>query len=219
MSCISMITPDLAHSPTLRELACLPRDTVAELVCHILRSVDRPGMEALVLAMGEDMDFFSSPASIRHHSSCPGGLALHSLIVHRLLSEKNVRYELGLPHDTVAVTSLCHDVCKAGIYTRVTKARKKGTKVSQWGKVVPNWVDEESWEINDPFPVGHSEKSVIMLQRYISLTDLEIALIMGHMGGFDERKRVFDNLAALWPAVVALHTADTEASYLVESRA
>ena len=213
-----MITPDLAHTLTLRELASLPREAVTELVCLILWSVDRPGMETLVMAMGHDLDFFSSPASVRHHSAMEGGLALHSLLVYRLLSEKNVRYELGLPDDTVSVTSLCHDLAKAGTYVRVVKARKEGTKVNQWGKVVPNWVDKESWEIEDPLPIGHAEKSIIMLQKYISLTDVEIALIMGHMGAFDERKHLFNNLASLWPAVAALHTADTEAAYLVEAR-
>ena len=180
----SMITPDLAHTLTLRELASLPREAVTELVCRILWSVDRPGMETLVMAMGHDLDFFSSPARVRHHSAMQGGLALHSLLVYRLLSEKNVRYELGLPDDTVSVTSLCHDLAKADTYVRVVKAHKEGTKVNQWGKVVPNWVDKESWDINHAFPIGHAEKSIIMLQKYISLTDVEIALIMGHMGAW-----------------------------------
>jgi hypothetical protein len=143
---------------------------------------------------------------------------MHSLLVYRLILDKDRYFGLDLPQDSLAITALCHDLCKAGTYQKILKGRREGTKINQRGQTVANWVDIETWEVGDAFPVGHGEKSVIILQRYIDLSDLEIAMIVGHMGGFDERRNVFNRLAELWPAVAALHASDLEATYILEAR-
>ena len=48
------------------------------------------------------------------------------------------------------------------------------------------WVSKQVYTINDTFPCGHGEKSVIMIQKYMKLTDEEILAIRCHMGAFDE---------------------------------
>ena len=77
-----------------------------------------------------------------------------------------------------------------------------------------NWVPTETYEIEDQFPCGHGEKSVIILQRYIWLFDEEIMAIRWHMAGFDDGARGYAGglqLAAAmqkYPLITALHSAD-----------
>ena len=61
-------------------------------------------------------DYFSAPCSTHYHLSCEGGLAQHSLNVYKLLCEKNRYLKLGLSSSTLAITALCHDLCKVGYY-------------------------------------------------------------------------------------------------------
>ena len=78
------------------------------------------------------------------------------------------------------------------------------------------------WIVNDELPLGHGEKSVIMLQNYIRLTPNEQLAIRWHMVAFDPGIH-FDypsgyafRAASKRPLVVLLHTADYEASQLLE---
>ncbi len=84
------------------------------------------------------------------------------------------------------------------------------------------WHKEPFYKIDDRLPLGHGEKSVIILQSFIKLTRDEIYAIRWHMGGFDcatkggdfSMSRAFE----ICPLAVMVHLADMEATYLAESK-
>lgn len=199
-----------------------------EKIIEILRNTGRAEIESLITFLA-DSDFFTAPASVKHHGTEDGDLAEHSLHVWYLLKEKNRYYGLGLPEDTIAITALGHDLCKIEFYAREMKSVLKGKKKimknkkvdGKWMEVeeeINDWQEEEVWGIKDQFPVGHGEKSVITLLRFIQLTDMEIAMIRWHMGGYvaKEDYRALNNAVDMYPAIIALHTADLEASRLLK---
>lgn len=174
----------------------------------ILGEVKRPGMDNL-LAWLESTDFFTAPASTKHHGDYEGGLVEHSMNVYERLVKKAAGYNL----DTVAVVALLHDVCKADFYKKSTKNQKD--KEGKWQQV-------PFWGYDDKFPAGHGEKSVFLIMRHIQLTDEEIMAINWHMGGFDSRVQGANyELSAAWnkyPLAVLLHLADMEATWLDETK-
>ena len=160
----------------------------------------------------EEFDFFTAPASTKYHSSHEGGLAEHSFKVYELLKEKNERYNLGLNERAVVVVGLLHDVCKINFYHKEKK----------WRKVDGRWENYEVWGINDAEPLGHGEKSVILLQQFIKLSEMEIFLIRWHDGPFSTLMGcygvpfAFRDAVRKVPAIVAMFTADYEASTFLE---
>ena len=175
-----------------------------KILNELSKIVGRQGIGELAEYL-KTSDFFSAPASTKFHGSYPGGLAQHSWNVFKLLGEKNERYGLGLTADTVRICGLLHDICKIGLYFQEEKWRKDPA-----GK----WESYKAYVVKDSLPLGHGEKSVIMLQRFIELTDVEIFMIRWHMGNFIpwENRRDFNNAIALHRHVVAMSTADFEAS-------
>jgi len=172
-------------------------------IINILSATGRAEIESLITFL-ENSDFFTAPASTKYH-------------VWYVLTEKNRYYKLGLPEDTIAITALGHDVCKIGFYAKDTKNVLKGKKDNGYGKQINDWQEEEIIVVKDQFPVGHGEKSVITLLRFIQLTDLEIAMIRWHMGGYVPKDdyRDLSNAVDMYPAIVALSAADLEASHLL----
>lgn len=73
---------------------------------------------------------------------------------------------------------------------------------------------------NNNFPVGHSEKSIYIIQRYIQLTDDEIIAINSHMGYADDRCHSYDEFLKSYdisPLALFLFVADNiQASYLAK---
>ncbi len=197
-------------------------------IISILTSTKRPGIENLITYL-EQTDFFTAPASTKFHGSYDGGLAEHSLHVWYILTEKNKYYSLGLSADTIALTALLHDLCKINFYAKEMKSVLKGKiKVKKnkkvdghWTEVeeeVNDWQQEEVWVCEDQFPIGHGEKSVITALKFIQLTDLEIAMIRWHMGGYEAKDNYRDmtNAVDMYKPIVALQTADMEASHLIK---
>lgn len=188
-----------------------------EKIIELLKSVNRVGMDKLIEYLEKDTDFFSAPASTQYHSNNIGGLAKHSLNVYNLLQEKIERhYKNGeISDQSVKICSLLHDVCKINFY-------KEGFK---WAKDAENkWIKEKTWVVEDSFPVGHGEKSVFILQRFIELTDEEVAAIRFHMG-MTETGTHFPPLSFMYrtsmdkyPLVSILHTADIEATFILEKQ-
>ena len=186
---------------------------------NLLLSTGRAGMERLLKWIEEQTDFFTGPASGKYHLCCKGGLAQHSLHVFSLLNEKVESGLLDLQRESVIITSLLHDLCKVNFYHAEKKNVKEGSKINEYGREVANWVEREVWVIRDSFPVGHGEKSCYYVQRYIQLNEEEYAMIRLHMGsdknGYPD---TFTESASVFPGVVALHTSDLEAAFIVEAR-
>lgn len=177
------------------------------------KNITRDGADKL-LDWLSNADFFTAPASTRFHGAEEGGLLAHSLGVYdclvSLLEKRGEREKYS--EETIAVAALLHDVCKVNFY-RVGHRNVKENGV---------WVQKEVYEIDEKFPCGHGEKSVIILQNFIRLETDEIFAIRAHMGGFDVSvkggdytiSRIFERC----PLAVLLHMADMEASYLDEGR-
>ena len=173
--------------------------------------IKREGAQNL-LSWLQASDFFSAPASTRYHGSYEGGLLEHSLHVYDCLTAELAAAGLSdvYADETVTIAALLHDICKVHMY-------KKGTRnVKENGQ----WTTKDVFEIDEQFPCGHGEKSVILLQTFLRLTPDEIYAIRAHMGGWDDSVRggarfvgkIFEksNLALL------LHIADMKATYLLE---
>ena len=156
-------------------------------------------------------DFFTAPASAKYHGAKEGGLIEHSLAVYGELKRLlGVHDNIECSTESAIIVALLHDVCKVNFYQKVTKSVKNGLLPN--GKI--NWIDVDGYDIEDQFPLGHGEKSVILLQRYIWLFDDEIMAIRWHMGAWDDAARGYAGslqLAAAmqkYPLITALHTAD-----------
>lgn len=138
--------------------------------------IHREGINDL-LAWLERSDFFTAPASTRFHGNYEGGLCKHSLNVYHELSRLNDAYNTGFSEETIAIVALFHDVCKINFYKRGFRNVKDET--------TGQWYPKPIWEIDEKVPLGHGEKSCILLQWYIKLTMDELLAIRWHMGGFD----------------------------------
>ena len=110
-------------------------------------------------------DFFTASASIHHHGAYSGALFDHSLAVANTLLSFTKRLELKWQDGrSPYIVGMFHDLCKVDNYHKT---------------------DNEAWEYNNATLLpGHGDKSVIMLQQHIQLTDEEMYCIRWHMGGF-----------------------------------
>ncbi|WP_434132713.1 hydrolase [Sporomusa sphaeroides] len=180
----------------------------------LLQKTKRPGVGNLIGYLETKTDFFTAPASAKYHGAKEGGLLEHSLVVYDELERSLEWYGIECSAESAVIIALLHDVCKTNFYKKVIKNQKDGYLPN--GK--PNWVEVEGYEIEDQFPLGHGEKSVILLQRYIWLFDDEIMALRWHMGAWDDAARGYAGslqLAAAmqkYPLITALHAADMMAN-------
>lgn len=174
----------------------------------LLRSLQRPGIENLADWL-KTTDFYQAPASSKYHLNSVGGLALHSLNVYRCLQKMVADGMLSLDPDTIAITALLHDLCKANFYKKEVRTVKIDGEMK----------NRDVWVIDDPFPAGHGEKSCYYIQRFVQLTEEEYAMIRHHMGPvLGVYPEPFSACAAMYPGVAALFIADMQSAYLLENR-
>ena len=166
--------------------------------------IKRDGINDLLNHLSKT-DFYIAPASTRYHDSHEGGLVKHSLRVFNYLSEELMDDDT-YSHETIAIVSLFHDICKINFYKKEMRNTKQNGK----------WVQVPYYKVEDKLPIGHSEKSVILLREFIKLTPDEILAINSHMGGFDNRDFVISGAFSICPLAVHLHIADLKATYLKE---
>lgn len=147
----------------------------------------------------ENSDFFTAPASTKYHEAYEGGLCEHSTrVFDELVRLLRVYPEVKISAETAAVVSLLHDLCKAGCY-KIELRNKKENGV--WVQV-PFYTHQE-----DVCFGGHGSKSVFIIQRFMKLTDEEIAAINCHMGVENGNYAVYDAFRQ-FPLAFLLHTAD-----------
>lgn len=194
-----------------------------EKFCHLLRSTGREGVETIISEL-EDSGFFEAPASANHHLNCIGGLLQHSLnvcetalAIRSALEEKGQMYVHGVPRDSVIIASLLHDVCKSDIYKEALVNKKSAD--GKWEKVPGYIVD------CDELPVGHGEKSVIILLLWgLKLTRDEILAIRWHMHAWDlafqsyELKMNIEKARETAPLCILIQCADGISAGIVESK-
>ena len=161
-------------------------------------------------------DFFTAPASAKFHSSYEGGLCDHSVNVYDCLKSyleaprtKEI-IETEYSDESIAIVSLLHDLCKVGIY-------KKGFRNVKDEKGA--WQRVDTFEYDDQLPYGHGEKSVYIISGFMRLTREEAFAIRYHMGySSTEDPRNVSKAFEMFPLAFALSTADSEATYFVETK-
>ena len=181
-----------------------------------LDNIKREGAAKLLDYLENGSYFFLTPASSRRHSNFDGGLAYHSIKVYNRFL-KNIKNEYGenysqvLSDESIAIIALLHDVCKIGSYVKDLKNQKVD---GQWIQV-PYYAHNQS----NALPFGHGEKSVYIVSSYIHLTREEAVAINWHMGGFDPRAQMSDDLTQAflkYPNALLFHISDYEATYIDE---
>lgn len=200
---------------------------------ELMRRVNREGKEELLKYIKDETDFYNAPASTNYHLACEGGLLQHSLNVYDclMLKKQNPLWEpilRDVPMESIIIVSLFHDLCKANFYVKGTKNVKtydpdKVTAAPRWqvkhdtqGDFI--WESVPGYRIEDSLPLGHGEKSVIMIMDHMGLTEEEQLAIRWHMA-FSEEKSTYNSVGKamdMYPLLLALHEADTEASKLFE---
>ncbi len=128
---------------------------------RLLKSTQREGVDYVIEDL-EEAGFFQAPASSTQHLNTEGGLVQHSLNTCKaalMLREQMIKMDNSLQkdlkEDSCIIASLLHDVCKTNIYKRTIKKRKNEIGI---------WEDCEGYKCTyADFPMGHGEKSVVML--------------------------------------------------------
>ena len=186
---------------------------------------DRQGSVAL-LDWLLSTTFFTDPASSKYHEAYPGGLCEHTLKVYdNIFDIANIMTNGEFQSQSLTIVSLFHDICKIGCYKKsfrnvktydkeeVEKATKWQIKNDALGNFI--WKSEESYIFEDDFPMGHGEKSVYLVERFMKLTDDEALAIRWHMGAWEDGdKRPLSSAFERCKLAVLLHMADTSATYL-----
>ncbi|MDE7243754.1 MAG: hydrolase [Oscillospiraceae bacterium] len=188
-----------------------------------LNKVQRPGMDKL-LEYIRGSDFYRAPASTKYHLAAPGGLLQHSLNVLDALRgllqwngiENHWEYHTAckivdtIPDDSVTIMALLHDICKTHFYGTGTR-NQKNERTGKWEKV-------PFYTIDDRMPLGHGAKSAMIIKQYTTLTSQEMYAIWHHMGfnGDYENDAAVGKSIEMYPAVLALQTADMMASRFME---
>ena len=137
--------------------------------------------------------FFRAPASTKYHGNYDGGLYDHCRTVYERLNRLTKNNHLvWLRPKSPFIVGIFHDLCKIDQYKKT----------------------ENGYEYNtDTALKGHGEKSVILLSRFIPLTEEERLCIRYHMGAYEtESWKEFDTAIRAFQNVLWSHHADMLAS-------
>ena len=188
-----------------------------EFIAIFKEHIHRDGADKLLeYLMSERSDFFTAPASTKFHGDYDMGLVTHSVNVYHCLKDYLARarclseYNMNYSDETIALVALLHDVCKINCYHKYLRNVKNEEGV---------WEQVAAFNFEDPEPVGHGEKSVFLISKFLRLTNEEAYAIRYHMGFSEEGSgrnagRAFEK----YPLALALNVADMEASYYVDDK-
>ena len=201
-------------------MSCNINENKEEFV-KLLKSTGREGVDDVIDELGR-LGFFSAPASAGHHLNVEGGLVQHSLntckaafAIWEGMKALEPSLDTEVKKESIIISALLHDVCKADIYKRSVKKRKN--KLGQWE-------DCEGYKVSyKDFPMGHGEKSlVVILLSGLELYDDEMLAIRWHMGAWGlnqnsfEDVRNYDTAQKEYPLVAIIHAADVMAANVME---
>lgn len=201
-------------------MSCNINENKEEFV-KLLKSTGREGVDDVIEELGR-LGFFSAPASAGHHLNVEGGLVQHSLntckaafAIWEGMKALEPSLDTEVKKESIIISALLHDVCKADIYKRSVKKRKN--KLGQWE-------DCEGYKVSyKDFPMGHGEKSlVVILLSGLELYDDEMLAIRWHMGAWGlnqnsfEDVRNYDTAQKEYPLVAIIHAADVMAANVME---
>lgn len=184
----------------------------------LLKSTSIPDIDLFIEDL-EESGFFTAPASMKNHLCYEGGLMIHSLNVYEAAMKLKETFAAVRPDvfekvsdESIIIAALLHDVCKANLYFR-----KRGAQM-EFGQA-------EYGTDYGRLPIGHGEKSVVMLYRMgLDLRDDEICAIRWHMGAWSvdssdaEERGNFRKAQELYPLVSLIQLADTAAAQILERK-
>lgn len=111
-------------------------------------------------------NYFNAIGSIRYHSAYEGGLFDHSLTVTEALVTFTKKFDLHWQLErSPYIIGIFHDLCKIDMFIR-----------NDSGVIIEN----PNQQI-----IGHGDKSVILLQDHVNLTEEERLCIRYHMNSYD----------------------------------
>ena len=205
-------------------------DELKKKFIDLLKSTEREGIDELIDFLENKSDFFKAPASTRFHGDHEGGLLEHSLKVYEILSYKckNSVMPFDIPEESIILIGLLHDICKVNFYkvdyrNQKTYDEDKVNAAARWqiksdsnGNFI--WETVPYYKTDEQFPFGHGDKSVYLVNKYITLTDEEAVAIRFHMGAYESQNiwNSLGNAFEKFPLALALHEADMEATHLLE---
>ena len=144
----------------------------------------------------KEMGYFIAPASSKYHGAYEGGLFDHSYKVTLELLNLTKKLNLKWKYDiSPYIVGLFHDLCKCDQYIFD--------------------IETNSYVYNPEITLnGHGEKSVILAQTLINLTEEEILCIRWHMGAYDTKEnwKLLNLAIEEYPNILYTHTADMIAS-------
>jgi hypothetical protein len=185
-----------------------------------LQSTARIGIDKVIEYL-RNSDFYYAPSSTKFHSNYQGGLLDHSILVLSTaagLRDAMVKMkpELAdrLTDESLIISCLLHDLCKVGFYVPKEKWKKDEND---------KWVSYRGYDVEDTFPIGHGEKSVILLQWLgLSLTIDEMLAIRYHMGLWStsvdcgDANRAYFRAVNMCPLLSIVQNADFMSSNMLE---
>lgn len=196
-------------------------EKVKDILIQLLLSADKgSGMKQLVDHMNEQ-GFFTAPCSGKYHLSEEGGLAQHSLNVYMALEKLNIGMDAGIPESSIIVCSILHDLGKMGAHGKpnyIPKYVRSKSKNKETGEYDMVRSTAEPYQTNpDLMYEEHEIRSVIIANKYISLTEEEESAILHHNGLYGKLDSSFGNANyAKTPLAFLLHTADMYCSRFIE---
>jgi hypothetical protein len=144
----------------------------------------------------KEKGFFNKPAALKHHGNHTGGLFEHSLAVAQTLRELTESRKIFWQDPrSPFVVGMFHDLCKLEDYT----------------------YNMGNWEFNnDKILTGHGDKSVMILSRFMTLTEEEVLCIRFHMGAYQtDDWNSYDKAMKKYETVLWSHTADMYAAKIL----
>lgn len=201
----------------------MTKEEIKNEIIRLLKSTHREGIDNVIKTI-ETLGFFEAPASTKFHLSYAGGLAEHSLNVCRIaqmLREQMIAMKPDLKEhiqeDSIIISALLHDVCKADIYKKAIKKRQNAAG---------RWEEYQGYDVDyQNFPLGHGEKSVIVLLKMgLDMTDEEIMAIRWHMSAWElpfqspEAKGNYNAAKVKSPLCALLQSADNLSANLLEDK-
>jgi hypothetical protein len=132
------------------------------------------------------------------------------------LDELHIAARLGNVNDNTTAYTVNDDIPKEYV-SNVIEWLKDGYRPGTMPDFPP------TYGVDDKLPMGHGEKAVYLLSKFIPLTDEEILAIRWHMGAFDPYvhnypwNKQFEAAVKMTPLVPLLINADYEATNVLEA--
>lgn len=178
---------------------------IKDEIIETLKWTEREGIEDFIQEMVEN-GFFEAPCSGGNHLCKIGGLAEHSLNVYK--TAVKLAESLNYVDDgSIAIVTLLHDYGKTGDYGKkfyVDNVLKNG-KTSTVKPFKRN---------TDVLEKNHAVKSIVMINRWIDLTEDEEFAILHHDGLYEMANR--EAMQKPTQLLLILHYADLWCSQVIE---